>query len=141
MTTRMTSPPTSTPRDDIILLVVTAVTLGLVFWLVAPALEVPAQVDRITIENQHPWPAHLEVNEPGDDGWLGIGTVDQDDDKTVQSVSDHGDRWVFRFSYAGQRSELHVTRAQLERDDWHVTVPDDFARRLRDAGQPHAPSW
>jgi hypothetical protein len=139
MTTGMTSQPAPT-RTEAVSLVVTALGLGVVVLLVAPLLRTPAHVDRITIDNPHPWPANVEVSAPGDDGWLGVGAVDQQDENGFDAVVDQGDRWIFRFSYAGEHTELHVTQRQLERGDWHVTVPDELARRLRDADQPEAPT-
>lgn len=140
MTTHTVLPPRSTRRHDVVLLAITAVTLGLVLWVIAPALEPPPDVDRITIENPHPWPAQVEVNQPDDDGWLGLGSVDSHHEQSFHSVVDQGDVWIVRFAYAGRHTELSVTRAQLADDGWHITVPDDFAHQLDDADQPQAPA-
>jgi hypothetical protein len=128
-------------RDDRILAAATVVWLAVVVLLVAPALRLPADVDRIAIENPHAWPVHVEVSgaAAGADGWLGVGAVDPDHENGFQSVVDQGDVWVFRFSYAGHHAELRVTRRELAADDWRLTVPDDFARQMGDAGLSEAP--
>lgn len=139
MTTRAPSRPDPTTRADVISLAFIAAGFAIALLLIAPVLEVPPQVERITIDNPYPWPAHIDVSQPGDSGWLGVGTVDQTGEQDFRSIIDQGDAWIVRFSYAGHHVEHGVTRRQLEADDWHITVPDDFARQLRDAGLPEAP--
>lgn len=135
----------TTPRSeraspaDALTVLLAAVGFGLVLLVVAPALDVPDHVDQISVDNPHPWPVHVAASQPGGGGWAGVGPVDQGDERTFQTVIDQGDQWVFRFSYAGHHTDLRVTRARLEGDSWHVTVPDDLAHQLRDAGIPEAP--
>ena len=53
---------------------------------------------------------------------------------------DQDDTWIFRFAYGGKEAELHIGRRQLEQSDWHVTVPDEFAERLR-SPELDSPRW
>ena len=122
-------------------LVATAVTvtvLGLALVLIAPALRVPRYVDRIVVENPHPWPASVEISRPGG-GWLAVGSIDPGDERTFTSVIDQGDVWELRFAYGGYAADRRVSRAQLAADGWHVTVPEELARQLGQAGMPAAP--
>jgi hypothetical protein len=50
-------------------------------------------------------------------------------------VIDQGEQWVFRFTYGGvDGGELVVPRTELEASGWKVTVPQQFAERMRAAG-------
>jgi hypothetical protein len=107
--------------------------------VVVPALRTPAEVDHLTIDNPHDWRVNVDVTDAERDGWLGIGGLDRESEQRFGSVIDQGDEWIFQFAYSGKQTELRVTREQLERDDWRVTVPDEFADRLRSANVPETP--
>ena len=116
------------------------VSLAVAALMVAvPALRVPAHVDEVTIDNPHQWPASIEVTGQDRDGWVGVGTVGSESEHRFLEVVDQGGVWIFRFSYAGKAVELHVSAARLERNDWQVPVPDEFAEALRTAGVPAPP--
>jgi hypothetical protein len=121
------------------------VVIGAVSWLlamaiIAPAIRTPAHIDRRVIDNPHPWLATVSVSGGEDrDGWLPLGIAQRERQHEFVLVTDQGDTWSIRFSYARQHVDLLVRRAQLQRDDWHVTVPDDFAAQLRAAGVAETP--
>lgn len=105
--------------------------------LVRVVIREPSFVGRITVAN--PTVYNLEVGVTGGDrkGVLGLGTVERESKATFASVIDQGDEWIFRFAYGGQGGgELVLSRADLERNRWQVTVPDEVGRRLKGAGVP-----
>ncbi len=99
------------------------------------AIEPPAHVSRITIDNPHEWAATVVVAGDETDGWMGLGTVERQASHTFEEVLDQGDQWRFRFSYGGaDGGEVAMSRSDLERRAWKVVVPDTFADRMRAAG-------
>lgn len=109
------------------------VVLAMLLW----ATRTPGHVPSITIENPHQWSSAVEAAGESRPGWLGIGAVDATATKTFGEVLDQGPIWVFRFSYAGvDGGELAVSRADLQRGGWKVTIPSEFAERMRAAGLP-----
>ena len=139
MISRLASPPLSTSRRELIVLVVAGLVWIAATVLVAPALREPGHVDHVTVANPHPWDVNVDTTSGDRDGWVGVGDLTRDGTGTFRSVLDEGDTWIFRFAYGGEEAELRISRQQLERDDWHVTVPDQFADRLRSAGIPETP--
>ena len=139
MSTTFAAHPRSARLQGVIGIAVPALLWVAAMAIVTPAIRTPPHVDRLTIDNPHPWDVHVEATDADRDGWVGIARVGRDDRHTVESVLDQGDTWVIRFSYAGQSAESRLDRAELERDDWQVTVPDQLADRLRAAGIPETP--
>ena len=69
------------------------------------------------------------------DGLIGLATVGRERTRAVEEVIDQGPSWIFRFSYGGvDGGELAMSRAELERARWTITVPEEFAARMRAAG-------
>ncbi len=118
-------------------LAVVAVVVALAFVLLVmmPALESPAHVGHVTVDNPHEWAVSVEVAGEKRDSWVGLGTVDRQSSHTFEEVLDQGPRWRFRFSYGGaDGGELTISREELERGGWKLTVPDTFPDRMRAAG-------
>jgi len=116
-------------------LAIAAVVVVAIVALLLPGSRLPSYVDDITVVNPHQWDAGLEVTGTERDGWLGMGTVDRNASRRFEQVIDQGEQWVFRFGYAGvDGGELVVPRAELETSGWKVTVPQQFAERMRAAG-------
>ena len=109
--------------EAITFLVAGAVGLAL-FLLLMPALRSPRVVD-VTVENPTGSNVEVDVTRPGELSVLRVGAVEPGRTETFGSVLDQGDSWVIRF-HAGvdQRRELVVTRAELERGRWMVSVPE-----------------
>lgn len=139
MTTQLASLPRAIRRTNIVGLVVTGLFSAATMAIAVPALRVPASVQQITIDNPHAWEVHIDVTDSDRDGWMGVGAVERENERTFQTVIDQGDTWVFDFAYSGEHTELRVSRHQLEQDDWRITVPDDFADRLRSADVTETP--
>lgn len=117
------------------LAVATGAALALVLT-VRSLVEPPTRVERIEITNPHQWVAVVDVTDARRTQELGLGAVDPAKSQSFEEVIDQGDTWIFRFSYAGVDVERAIPRAELERDRWKVTVPDEFSERLEAAGTP-----
>ena len=120
------------------------VVVGVASWIlvmagIVPALRTPDHIDQIVVDNPHPWLANVSVSGGDRDGWLPLGTAQREQQCEFVLVTDQGDTWSIRFSYARRHADLRVSRARLEHDDWHITVPDDFADQLRAAGIAETP--
>lgn len=138
MTTTLVSQPRSRRRRDLVGLVATGLAWVAALAMLVPTLRVPPYVDQITIDNPHPWAINVDVTNGGD-GWVGIGPVDRDGRSTFHGVVDQGGTWIFTFTYAGEHAQLRISRQQLQRDNWEITVPDEVAEQLRAAGVPETP--
>lgn len=136
---RVPSPRRAPPARQLAGLAV-ALAAGLIaMWFMAGWLDGPARVD-LVVENPTPYPLLLTVRAPGDTSVLPVGYISKNSTMEKRDVIDHGDRWVFEFSYAG--SELPAferSRAELERADWRISVPRDAATRLQSAGHRPPP--
>jgi hypothetical protein len=130
--------PRSVRGADLPGIAVTAPFAVAALLMAASGLRLPAHVDHVMIDNPHDWPAHIQVTDDRD-GWVGVGTVGPEAEQGFLDIVDQGEVWIFRFSYAGEAVELRVSGAQLEDDDWRVTVPDEFAETLRARGVAAAP--
>jgi hypothetical protein len=130
--------PRSVGGADFLGVAVAAPFAVVALLVAASGLRLPAHVDQVMIDNPHEWPAHIQVTDDRD-GWVGVGTVGRETEQGFLEVVDQGDVWIFLFSYASEAVELRVSGAQLEDDDWRVTVPDGFAEALRARGVATAP--
>ena len=139
MTSRVAMQPRSTRRRDHVVIVVAVLAWAAATALLAPVLREPGHVDHVTVDNPHPWDVNVDATSGHRDGWVGVGDLARDGSDTFRSVLDEGDTWIFRFTYGGEEAQLRISRRQLEQNAWHVTVPDEFAARLRSAGVPETP--
>jgi hypothetical protein len=132
-----TRPPPAPPQNkgSLATILIAVVTGALVLLVVLPAIRPPVFVDRVTVVNPQPWSVEVDVRGEERDGVVGIASVGREQTQTVEDVLDQGRLWIFEFSYGGaDGGELVIGRAQLERAGWKVTVPDEFASRMRAAG-------
>jgi hypothetical protein len=114
--------------------------LGLCSTIAAACAQL-AFVDEVTIVNDTAYSAHVEVTDGAREGWLGLTKVGPESSRTVGEVIDQGEIWIFRFDYVGMHAEeLEVSRRDLERNEWRVSVPESFEDRLREMGVPPPPS-
>ena len=138
MTPVLTKPRPAPPRSrsDLVVAVVAAAVAAALLAVVIPTLRLPAYVDSITVSNPHAWHAEVDVGRPDGSRWIGLGHVGRDNAVTFRSVIDLGEDWVFRFAFVGtERGQLVISRADLERSKWTVTIPDTFGERMRAAGE------
>jgi hypothetical protein len=131
--------PTRRQRDDFVRLAATAAVFTAALAVIMPALRVPAHVDRVAVDNPYPWRVNVIATGGDRDAWHDLGAVDRGDEQEFRELIDQGESWTFRFWYAGQHADLHITAAQLEEVGWSVAVPDELATRLRGAGVGETP--
>lgn len=112
-----------------------ALALVAVLVALAPAFRSESPVARVTIENPTVYTVNVEVSGHGDGDWLDLGAIGREGAKTVEQVTDQGDRWTFRFSYGGvDGGQVTLARADLAAAGWRLTVPETVGQRLHDAG-------
>ena len=87
---------------------------------------VPAKVDAVRVENPNAFAVNVDVAGAGRSGQLGLGMVAAQGAQTFLEVVDQGTTWSVRFSYGGvETGELTVSRAELRRQGWKITVPSE----------------
>ncbi len=126
------------PRDrrqvagDVLLAVAALVT-----FLSASLFDRPTQfVHHLGIVNPTIFQVEVDVR-PQREGalWLTLGGIRSEATRTVEEILDQGPRWVFRFSYGGfEAGELAVTRGELQRAGWMLTIPPEIGERLKMQG-------
>lgn len=95
----------------------------------------PRTFRRLTLQNPTPYLVNVDVSRRGRDGWLDVGSFRRERTRTVEELADQGPQWVFRFSYGGvEAGDLTVSRDQLAREGWRISVPSSVGERLRHAG-------
>ena len=95
----------------------------------------PSFVEQIEFVNQGDFPAEIQISNADGSGWLPIGLVQGDAEKTFRQVIDQGDTWIFRFDYLEEHiEEVQMSRSELVDSDWTVEVPDEFERSLHEMG-------
>ena len=116
-----------------------AVALGVSIFVLATCSSASFVAD-ITIVNGTDYPVHVDVSGRDQNGWLGLTVVAPQTSTTVGEVLDQGEVWIFRFAYVGEyEDEVEISRAELERQEWTVEVPESFEQRLRDLDVPPPP--
>lgn len=121
-----------------IVLAVVAVVGLIVVSLVIPD---PAMVERVTVRNGTEYDLDVDAAASDHDGWTPVGIALAGSEQAFEQIVDHGDQWVFRFRGQGRDGgEVQVTRAELEANDWVLTVPASVADRIRETGAPASPS-
>ena len=135
---RPRSERTLVPRD--VVLIVVAAVLGITVVLgTYAAVRGPDLVERVRVVNETPYLLDVEVRGGAGDGWLRLGPVSPGESHDFASVVDQGERWVFHVTdgpYDGR--EFSMTRADLERARWQVTIPRVVQSRLEAGGAvPH----
>jgi hypothetical protein len=75
-----------------------------------------------------------------DSGWVSIATVDRESTLVINHVYDEGATWRVRFSgQARDGGNIEMSRADLENNGWRLTVPNDVADQLTNAGATASP--
>ena len=95
----------------------------------------PSFVSRVTTVNPTAYNLQVDVSSGARQGGTPVSDSAPTAMTTTNEVVDQGSVWVFRFQYLGQTGgEVVITRAELARGGWRVTVPDDVARNLQSHG-------
>jgi hypothetical protein len=117
--------------------VTVALVAAMVVFLQALGMLLPGPrfVARVSVANASPYLVDVSVSDGSRGGWMGLAAVRPDDHLDVYDVVDQGRTWVFRFTsgpYDG--GELEISKSQLVRDGWRVTVPRAVIDRLSSRG-------
>jgi len=136
--------PRPTPvQSRRLLTVIVGIAAGVAaFMAVASALRLPPHIGTVVMSNPHEWHVDVQVTSPHRKGSLPMGCVERNTTKSFGEVLDHGDTWVFQFSYGEVGGGRLVTsRSDLQRAQWKITIPDECAQRMHKAGaSPSFPS-
>ena len=130
------SPPVPTPARTVRVGLVATVAVVVALAVLATLLSRgPSYVPRLTIDNPTLYQVQVHVLPPGENATLALGAPPREQIHTVEQVIDQGAAWEFRFSYGRHDAgSITVSRDQLERDGWRITVPPEVGERLREAG-------
>ncbi len=134
-------PSARAPRRTVVIALVAVAAAVALVLAAQQLLPSPTSTRRITVKN--PTPFHLEIDAAGTGSARAVtlGPIGREQEKTFEGVIDQGHQWIFRFASGGNDAgEMRVSRAQLEQDNWRITVADDVARRLQAAGVPPSPA-
>ncbi|HKF90588.1 MAG TPA: hypothetical protein VKC52_03825 [Acidimicrobiia bacterium] len=122
--------PTRLGRNIAAVVVGGVVALALIFGG-AQALEGPDVISRVVIDNPTPYPVEIAVAGGDGDSLLTLGPVSSGGRHAFASVIDQGDRWVVHVTSArSDGGEFVVRRAELERTNWVITIPDEVGSTL-----------
>ncbi len=102
-----------------------------------PGMRLPTFVRRVTVTNATPYGIEVEVTNPQRDGWIDLGGFPPSATRPVYQVIDQGANWVFRFTHGPDDvGQIAMSRAELKRTNWRVTIPAELGDRLAAAGRP-----
>jgi hypothetical protein len=95
-------------------------------------------VHHLGIVNPTVFQVEVDVRAQREGGlWMPLGGIRSEATRTVEEILDQGPRWVFRFSYGGfEAGEMAVTRSELQRAGWSLTIPPEVGERLKTQGFP-----
>jgi hypothetical protein len=111
-------------------------------WAFSRLLVGPSFVGHIAINNDTDYSLWIEVTGSSRNGWLELGGVSHDRVKVIGRVIDQGQAWVFRLRAQGQvAAEFTVSRSDLVRSNWIVSIPSGIKTYLRSAGVPPDPEY
>jgi hypothetical protein len=90
----------------------------------------PTTVDHVTVSNPTSLALDIDAGGAPSGDWTPAGDVDPKSTETFAEVIDQGDTWWFRATSGGNVATWDVSRAQLEREGWRVSVPDAVGAQL-----------
>jgi hypothetical protein len=103
--------------------VIIAVATALAMLILSRPVQEPDVVPRVKIVNPSDARVDVDLSDDGS-GWMPLSIVEQRSPVTVRDVIDPGDRWIFRFSVAGEPiGEVRRARDVLARDGWRIELP------------------
>jgi hypothetical protein len=91
----------------------------------------PRFVDQLTVRNPTGFVVDVSASDEQGNGTVPIAALEPHSTTVIESVIDPGDPWILDFRIAGRRvGTQRVSRAQLERDDWRVEIPDAIVTQI-----------
>lgn len=124
------APPGVQRAGDALRVVVVAVVAVATVLITMRLVERPAMVDRVTIANPSSLELDIDVGGAPSGDWTPTGAVEPKSTVSFYEVIDQGDTWWIRATAGGNDAVWKVSRAQLERDGWHVSVPTSVSDEL-----------
>lgn len=139
MTPTLTRPRFTPVRNAGGTLLVVASVAGVVVlaFVMLGAMRLPGFVSRLTVANPTLYGVEIEVREAQSEsgGWFTLGTFGRESVRNTYEVLDSGRAWTVRFWAGGvDAGQMTITRDQLERNRWRLTVPAEVADRLAAEG-------
>ena len=132
--------PKAVPVRSLLLWIGLAIALGLVVLLATAALRVPRFVSSVTIDNPSAYAIDVAAAPANSTEWTQLTAIAPNTTISVSQVVDQGGSWVFRVGSAGTVGGVFtVSRSDLARAGWKVTVPPSVIARLRAQNVPEAP--
>ena len=97
----------------------------------------PRFVERIPFENATVYDLRIDVTGADRDGWIPVTTAQSKATTVAELIIDVGEAWTFRFASQGEQGgELRLTRRELERSGWRVSIPARIGDELAAKGAP-----
>ena len=122
---------------------IAVVALALLFALVllvgGRTLSRASFVPRVEVVNASEYEVDLDVTTGPHGGWMGVGVAQPRATTSFEDIYDQGATWILRFGVQGHIVERTIARAELQREQWRVHVPDELAVRLRASGVSPTP--
>lgn len=116
-----------------------AVIVAVVLVGAAKLMETPRTVSALAVTNPTRFDLAIEVSDDGE-GWMPVGSVRRESTVTFKEIVDQGDVWVFRFTAQGRDSgRLDISKADLEKAGWTLSVPESVSDELRAQGAEFPP--
>lgn len=129
------------PHAQLPLVVAAVIASGLLLLQVSILLEAPARIDGLTLHNETDYHLNTTLRDSPDGSRLLLGQVTRNTTKTIRSVLDPGETFVFELSYAGvEAGTITVSRAALEANDWQLTIPAEQSEPLGASGLTPPPA-
>jgi hypothetical protein len=100
---------------------------------VAPATRGGSFVEHVSVLNRSEFQVEVDVAKAGDDAWMGLGAARARETSVFDEGYDQCDEWVIRFSTPTRSFETRIKRADLERSQWKIEVPQPLVEQLRGA--------
>jgi hypothetical protein len=131
---RPRSRPALLSREMLVLVLAGAIAVA-AFVGIQAVLRGPELVDRVHVVNETPYLVDVEVTGSTRDGWLKLGPVSPGETHNFGNVVDQGDEWILHVTTRPHDGgEFSVTKAELERELWRVTIPPEVGERLETSG-------
>jgi hypothetical protein len=91
----------------------------------------PRFIDQLTVRNPTGFVVDVSASDRHGNDTVPIAALEPHSTTVVESVIDPGDPWILDFRIAGRRvGTQRVSRAQLERGDWRVDIPDAVVAQI-----------
>jgi hypothetical protein len=124
--------PKAVPVRSLVMWGGLAVAIAIVVVLAATAMRGPKFVSSVTIDNPSPYVVTVDAAPANSSEYTELSAISPNTTTSVSQVVDQGGTWVFRVSSAGVNGgAFTISRSDLARADWKVTIPASIIAYLR----------